>query len=69
MKTVSPSTAPIIQEVAAVPERITGFRSTARGRNGSGDRLSHQTKATPSASDTAVSAKMVGDTARGCRRR
>jgi hypothetical protein len=58
---VSPSTAPIIQEVAAVPERITGFRSTVSGRNGSRARSSHQTKARPSASEAAASVKIVGD--------
>ncbi len=44
-----------------VPARMIGFRSTTSGRNGSGARLSHQTKARLSASETATSAKIVGD--------
>ena len=40
-----------------MPTRITGLRSTVRGRNGSGARLSHQTKAMPSASETVGAAR------------
>src|SRR3979411_2976699 len=50
-----------MQEVAAVPSRITGLRSTVSGRNGSGACLSHHTKARPNASEIAISTKMVDD--------
>jgi hydrogenase maturation factor HypE len=54
-------TAPSVQEVAAVPSRITGFRSTVSGRNGSRASLSHHMKAKPSAREAAMRMRMVGD--------
>ena len=44
-----------------MPTRITGLRSTASGRNGSSARRSHHTKASESASESASSATIVGE--------